>query len=210
MGKVSEVEIPEGSGRFYRYEYVDGKTLYRGPVGSAPELNEEDFLKFIDLGTVKDRGDLFRRAKGSYRSPDGRKVKVFAKYGFATVGDQEPYFSITAEAGNKYIGWSSGMNHDEILKAMPELSDLTRWHLAFIERGPMHYVSNSKYFWERRELGSFMDTIVFGALPDDEMSSISEAMEEDADTFLAARKPRLMEQFRKDMERFEVPIPEGY
>lgn len=45
MGKVSEVEIPDGSGRFYRYEYVDGATLYRGPVGDAPALTEAEFLR---------------------------------------------------------------------------------------------------------------------------------------------------------------------
>ena len=44
MGKESVVEIPAGSGNRYRYEYSEGKTLYRGPVGSAPELGEEHFM----------------------------------------------------------------------------------------------------------------------------------------------------------------------
>jgi hypothetical protein len=40
------VEIPEGSGNLYRYEYepFHGKTIYRGPVGSAPALTEDEFL----------------------------------------------------------------------------------------------------------------------------------------------------------------------
>jgi len=40
------VEIPEGSGNKYRYEYepFHGKTIYRGPVGSAPALTEDEFL----------------------------------------------------------------------------------------------------------------------------------------------------------------------
>jgi len=32
------------SGHRYRYEYVDGATVYRGPVGDAPELSEQEFL----------------------------------------------------------------------------------------------------------------------------------------------------------------------
>jgi hypothetical protein len=49
MGKESQVEIPEGSGRFYRYEYDPDtqETQYRGPVGSAPNLSEEEFLAHI-------------------------------------------------------------------------------------------------------------------------------------------------------------------
>ena len=38
MPKDSIVEIPEGSGNKYRYVYEDGQTVYKGPVGSAPDL----------------------------------------------------------------------------------------------------------------------------------------------------------------------------
>ena len=44
MGKESVVEIPPGSGNHYRYEYVDGATVYKGPVGDGPALSEEEFL----------------------------------------------------------------------------------------------------------------------------------------------------------------------
>jgi len=44
MPKESRVEIPSGSGNFYRYAYEDGRTVYRGPVGSAPDLAEEEFM----------------------------------------------------------------------------------------------------------------------------------------------------------------------
>ena len=47
MGKVTEVEI---NGHLYRYEYVDGQTLYKGPVGDAPTLSEEEFLMNIAPG----------------------------------------------------------------------------------------------------------------------------------------------------------------
>jgi hypothetical protein len=46
MGKESQVEIPVGSGNFYRYEYDEssGKTQYRGPVGDAPAIKEQEFF----------------------------------------------------------------------------------------------------------------------------------------------------------------------
>lgn len=50
MGKESMVEIPPDSENHYRYEYVDGKTLYRGPVGDSPELSEEEFLVAVHRG----------------------------------------------------------------------------------------------------------------------------------------------------------------
>lgn len=44
MSKEHIVEIPKGSDNRYKYEYKDGATVYRGPVGSAPTLSEEEFL----------------------------------------------------------------------------------------------------------------------------------------------------------------------
>jgi len=52
MGKESIVEIPEGSGNKYRYEYQDGATVYRGPVGSAPPLDEEHFFTMVAEGVI--------------------------------------------------------------------------------------------------------------------------------------------------------------
>jgi len=49
MGKESIVEIPEGSGNFYRYDYDPDtqRTRYQGPVGDAPEIGESEFLVLI-------------------------------------------------------------------------------------------------------------------------------------------------------------------
>ena len=44
MGKESVVEIPAGSGNKYRYVYDQGSTKYLGPVGSAPEIAEAEFM----------------------------------------------------------------------------------------------------------------------------------------------------------------------
>ena len=47
MGKEHQVEIPPGSGNRYRYAYDPERqaTIYKGPVGEAPPIGEEDFLR---------------------------------------------------------------------------------------------------------------------------------------------------------------------
>jgi len=50
-------KIPPGSGNRYRYEYEEGKTQYKGPVGEAPELSEEEFLERFKTPTIIDIDD---------------------------------------------------------------------------------------------------------------------------------------------------------
>lgn len=38
---MAEVEI---KGHRYRYEYENGQTIYRGPIGDGPELSEVEFM----------------------------------------------------------------------------------------------------------------------------------------------------------------------
>ena len=49
MGKENIVEIPPGSGNRYRYAYENGETVYKGPVGNAPEIGETELLAELDL-----------------------------------------------------------------------------------------------------------------------------------------------------------------
>jgi len=44
---MTTVEIPPGSGNRYRYEYENGKTVYKGPVGEAPALKEAEFMESL-------------------------------------------------------------------------------------------------------------------------------------------------------------------
>jgi len=55
MSKENVVEIPTGSGNRYRYIYdpETQKTLYLGPVGSAPAMAEQEFLSAIPLSKVR-------------------------------------------------------------------------------------------------------------------------------------------------------------
>jgi len=52
---MTTVEIPEGSGNRYRYDYDKGTqdTVYKGPVGNSPGLSEEEFLKGMEGGKGK-------------------------------------------------------------------------------------------------------------------------------------------------------------
>ena len=56
--KENIVEIPEGSGNKYRYSYEDGQTVYKGPVGSAPDLGEAEFL--MGIGEEDKRAKILR------------------------------------------------------------------------------------------------------------------------------------------------------
>jgi hypothetical protein len=55
MGKVSTVEIPQGSGNLYRYEYTDGQTRYLGPVGNAPAISEIELLRTISEKDLEEK-----------------------------------------------------------------------------------------------------------------------------------------------------------
>jgi len=46
---MTVVEIPPGSGNRYKYVYEGGKTVYKGPVGTAPELSEGEFLEMFQV-----------------------------------------------------------------------------------------------------------------------------------------------------------------
>ena len=41
------VVIIKGHKYRYRYDYMTGKTIYLGPVGSAPDIGEEEFLSIL-------------------------------------------------------------------------------------------------------------------------------------------------------------------
>jgi len=72
MGSETIVVI---GGHQYRYEYdeISGKTLYRGPVGDAPELSEAEFLKA--LGGLTEGGVLENLKKHMEEWPVVDKVE---------------------------------------------------------------------------------------------------------------------------------------
>jgi hypothetical protein len=62
------------------------------------------------------------------------------------IGNQKPYFSLTGrifENGRESV---SGVIHEEILKAFPQLEDFVSLHLSDIDGKPMHSFENGKYW----------------------------------------------------------------
>lgn len=59
-------------------------------------------------------------------------------------------FSITGEIKNPNISMcGSGSIHEEIAKYFPEFKHLIKWHLCSSD-GPLHYISNTKY-WVKKQ-----------------------------------------------------------
>jgi len=52
---MTVVEIPPGSGNRYKYVYEGGKTVYKGPVGTAPEISEGEFLEMMERSGMNPR-----------------------------------------------------------------------------------------------------------------------------------------------------------
>jgi hypothetical protein len=96
---MSEVEIPEGSGNFYKYVWnPETKNMdYRGPVGDAPPLQEEMFKEVL-LRTRKEIKAWSRKTwdnkKGKWVVVPadenvyiGKDVKDVGEEGFSNIGE---------------------------------------------------------------------------------------------------------------------------
>lgn len=169
----------------------------------------------------------------------GVKQRLVAHYGLQKLGEQEPYFAITAdlydfsERRGRFILSSCGCLHELIVKRMPELIPLIRWHLTFVNRGPIYYLDNGMFWFERSLLGNptpaykgdwtaygdkalelFKKTIVYGA--SEEYDRIEESiLKYRTDTeackgfiraWLEERLPEVMRQFHADMNRFNLDM----
>jgi len=77
------------------------------------------------------------------------RIKVIAE--LHSIGDQQPYFSITGEVdrqakNNRWMPFLSGCIHKEILEHFPELQPLVAVHLSDEEGVPMHAYANAAYW----------------------------------------------------------------
>lgn len=159
----------------------------------------------------------------------GQTYHIRATYGidyeFARRNRQHPYFSITGTIERKddrrphhWRDDAGGTLHDEIARHFPELEPYLTWHLVATD-GPMHYIANGKYWWEKamgvvtpgtrparpgepdpRE--AFKGTISFGAIPGESMPYTDDW--NDVEKWLRARLPKLMETFRHAMKTLGV------
>lgn len=151
------------------------------------------------------------------------RVTYGMDYAFARRNNQAPYFSITGEIqsggarGGKWRDESFGTLHDDIAWRFPGFRSLLPFHLMSTE-GPMHYLANAKYWWEKyigrskwsRGLGepdpleAFKRTILFGALPDDKNVKPRRVKWSKVEPWLKARLPLLIDVFHKKMSALGV------
>lgn len=81
------------------------------------------------------------------------RFRIRVEYGMRVISKQEPHFSITAEIqmhhGKRWEAYNFGMLHEEIRTHFPELAGAIRWHFFTWPSGPMHYISNAIYWWQK-------------------------------------------------------------
>lgn len=128
-----------------------------------------------------------------------------AKAEFASIGNQPPYFSITADLYEHGRDVAGGCMHDEVAEHFPEFAPYIRWHLTSLD-GPMHYLANAIYhagfclgMENSRNLDHLKSTIVFGAVESDASVDLEKLDASSLQSFLVNRFPALMQQFRTDM-----------
>lgn len=81
-----------------------------------------------------------------YREPGYRRHHITATYGMNKLGNQIPYFAITANITH-FNGAvvAGGCMHDSITKWFPHLKALIPFHLWDQSGCPMHFYSNTNY-----------------------------------------------------------------
>lgn len=159
----------------------------------------------------------------------GQKYRIQAKYGmdyeFARKHRQAPSFSVTAtierQDDRRPHHWredSGGMLHADVAEHFPELEPYLMWHLVSTE-GPMHYLANGKYWWEKAmgivtpgtrpaapgepdPKAAFFWTIAYGAIPGEQMPYTNDW--NDVEKWLRGRLPKLLETFRHAMKTLGV------
>ena len=167
----------------------------------------------------KDMGRQFRENKKTYN--------IIANFEISQIGDQSPYFSVTAEIWEKDHSkektGSFGCQHEEVIKNFPDYEKFIKWHLTSLEQ-PMHYLANSLYWAgfqgycngnknDPPNLEHLKSTCIFGALQSDNDFDIEYYLfnsNDDKDTntekkgiltnWLNDRLPALMNQFYVEMK----------
>lgn len=161
---------------------------------------------------------------------DGRS-RIRAEYGLHRIGNQDPYFSVTADVDERNgprFGWrnaAGGCMHELVAEHFPKLAPFIKWHLA-TEFGPMHYIANGLYWWEaatgsrvqdkkydyplpgktwkETAMEHFKSTIVYGALPNENSKSLellALRSHKELEKWLEGRLLKLVTAFREDMEK---------
>jgi len=102
-------------------------------------------------------------------------------------------FAITGEIreqGKYKVCEVCGCIHDEIGEYFPEFKHLMKWHLVSSD-GPMHYIVNTLYWSRGRDLKNARLCAIWDDATLEQLQS---------ETELKKRLPKLMKEFKKDIE----------
>lgn len=86
-----------------------------------------------------------------------------------------------------------GAIHKEIAEYHPELKNIIRWH-NMNSNGPPSYVENTKYFVKSKRYDLARRTAYWPDATDEEL------MSDNLEELLLARLPKLIEEFKRDIE----------
>lgn len=141
---------------------------------------------------------------GAFRE-NGRKKRISVELRFDdNYNNGHESFGITANIYEGRLHESGGCQHEVIIKHFPELAPFIKWHLTSTG-GPMHYIANTVYHVERRELDYARVSAVWPEATDEQLTMPGKSRLEAA---LQARRPGLMAEFRKDMLKIGFIWPE--
>jgi len=132
---------------------------------------------------------------------DGQEYVLIAKVRYDDeCGNGHNTFSVTGEIWRARNGQrigrdceSCGCIHDDIAKHLPELAPYIKWHLVDSD-GPMHYIANTVYHVQRKNLDHARSTAVWPEAIDEEL--LAPGLE----GRLQARLPQLLVEFKAAVE----------
>lgn len=111
-------------------------------------------------------------------------------------GNGHNTFTITCAIRDTKGIWDSyGCCHEKFAQFYPEYAHLIKWHLCSSD-GPLYYIENTLYHASKGNFESARATAIWQDATDEELSLPSEVLK----VRLLQRLPKLMEEFRRDVE----------
>jgi len=163
--------IVEINGHLYRYDYVGGKTVYKGPVGNGPELSEQEFLLIVkaqfkgqDFGVVRYGDWAWKYPVGWIEEAKNRRLPRIVQISNHLIGLVPESYLVVDEYGNnvgilqKWIDEGKPLEEawDERRAGRSELredirargvepQDLTPWNLRVDDTGRVWAIDPGYY-----------------------------------------------------------------
>lgn len=140
--------------------------------------------------------------------PDGL-AKIVIDYGLKTIGDQSPYFTVTADLyeprpSGLYLKEpdAGGCLHQEVLLACPELKPLVDLHLSDIDGVPMYPKANPIYWFKNGGDKTTEILCKYLRATTEEIADIKTV--EELDAFIDTLYPRWKEEAEAAIKQFNL------